>query len=233
MSEAQVRPASDPSAAVVAAILDGYGQTYASEAGFDVSTGKPAVLFELLVLSLLLSARIAASQAVRAARGLFDAGWTTPEKMAGSTWRERTDVLNACGYARYDESTSRMVGDTTELLLAEYRGDLRRLRDRSDGDVAEARRRLERFRGIGPVGADIFLREVQGAWTAFYPFADERVLRSAERLGLPATVKALAATTSRQDFPRLVAGLVRVDLARDHQRVLDLAAGRAPGAGPG
>lgn len=49
--------------------------------------------------------------------------------MAEATWRQRTDVLNRAGYARYDESTSRMLGDTAQLLLDRYRGDLRKLRE--------------------------------------------------------------------------------------------------------
>jgi hypothetical protein len=52
---------------VIADLLAGYGQTYSDEAGIRLAD-KPAPLYQLHVLSTLLSARISASIAVAAAR---------------------------------------------------------------------------------------------------------------------------------------------------------------------
>lgn len=134
-----------------------------------------------------------------------------------------TDVLNASGYARYDESTSRMLGDTSEHLLDEYGGDLRKLREAARRDPGEERKRIKAFKGIGDVGADIFFREVQVVWEEWRPFADERSLRIAGRLGLPDTAQGLADCVSRKDFPRLVAALVRTGLADDLDQVRESA----------
>ncbi len=51
--------------------------------------------------------------------------------MAAASWADRAEVLNGAGYARYDERTSTMLGQTAELLLRDYGGDLRRLRERA------------------------------------------------------------------------------------------------------
>jgi endonuclease III len=137
--------------------------TFAEEAGISLRD-KPAPLFQLLCLTLLASARIRSSVAVAAARSLFEQGWTTPAKLAASTWEQRTKVLNSAGYARYDESTARMLADTTNLLLTRWHGDLRRLRDEAGRDPQRIHQLLQDFKGIGPVGATIFLREAQVVW---------------------------------------------------------------------
>lgn len=198
-------------------LLDRHGRTYAEELGIDVRANTPAPLFRLLCFSLLAAARISADIAVSAAKALADAGLNTVESMADSTWRQRTDILNASGYARYDESTSRTLGDTAELLAERYGGDLRELRARADGDRAVLRELVTECKGIGDVGADIFFREVQAAWTELHPFADDRALAVARRLRLGDDADALAAKVDQRDFPRLVAALVRVGLAGDDE----------------
>jgi hypothetical protein len=87
-----------------------------------------------------LSARIGAGQAVKAAHALTEAGWTTADNLAATSWRERVRVLNRHGYARYDERTTSMLGDACELLLDRYRGDLRRLRTEAGQDPRQERR---------------------------------------------------------------------------------------------
>jgi endonuclease III len=206
---------------IVDALLERHGRTYSSEAGIKLDGNTPAPLFQLLCLSLMLSARISADLAVAASRALQDAGWTTPDKMADSTWEQRTKVLNESGYARYDERTSRMLGETVDTLLDTYGGDLRRLRDAADRDPAEERRLLQDFSGIGEVGASIFSREVQLVWDEQYPFADDRTLESAERLGLGDDVSALKRHADGvEQFTTLVAALVRCGIADDHDEVV-------------
>lgn len=206
--------------AVVRTLLHRHGTTFAEELGINVARNTPSPLFRLLCVSLLLSARIRGSIAMDAARALAREGLTTPEKMAGATWERRTKILNRSGYARYDERTSRMLGETADMILDRYGGDLRRLRDTADRDPARERALLKELKGIGDAGADIFLREVQGAWTEVAPFADRRALAAAAKLGLGDDADALARHVPTKDLPRLVAALVRVDVAGDHDEVL-------------
>jgi len=215
--------AKPPHATVEHALLDRHGQTYAEELGIDLSRGLPSALFRLLCAAILFSARIGAKQGVSAARALFDQGWTTADKLAATTWEERVRVLNRHGYARYDERTATMLGDTCELLLDRYDGDLRKLRQAAERDPRRERQLLGEVKGIGNVGVDIFFREVQVAWEELFPFADRRALEQAERLGLPGDAGALARGHDRRTFARLVAALVRSALAKDTDAVLETA----------
>jgi endonuclease III len=204
-------------------ILEAYGRSYAEQIGIRLKN-TPAPLYQLLNAALLLSARIRADNAVQAARALIEAKLTTPQKMAEATWQDRVDVITWHGYKRYDERTATMLGDTAEILLERYGGDLRQLRDEANRDVDAEHRLLQQFKGVGKVGADIFLREVQSVWDEAYPYLDARVARVAGKVGLPDQPRALARLVDRQDFPRLVAGLVRIDLANAHQQVREQAA---------
>jgi hypothetical protein len=199
------------------ALLDRYGRTYADELRIDVAKGTPAPLFRLLCAAALMSARIDAGIATEAARNLARRGWRSPRKLAESTWEQRVEALNAAGYTRYQERTATILGDLTEHLLERWRGDLRRLRDEAGRDPKAERELLREFKGVGDVGVDIFFREAQVAWEELYPFADRRALDAAARLKLPKDAKRLAKLAgSRDEYARLVAGLVRVELADDY-----------------
>ena len=213
-------------ARIVEALLERHGRTYAAEVGIDVGKGTPSVLYRWLCAATLLSARISAGAAMAAAKALAQQGWTTAEKMAAATWEERTRTLNRAGYARYDESTSRMLGDTASMLLEKYGGDLRKLRAAAEHAPERERALLKECKGMGEVGADIFCREAQIAWDELYPFADRRALEAARRLGLEDDPAQLAKRVPREDFPRLVAALVRAGLAKDLDRVRAAAAQR-------
>lgn len=201
---------------VVQDLLERHGTTYAEECGIELRD-EPAPLFQLLVMTVLMSKRIGAAQAVKATRALLDAGWTTPERLAASSASRRVSVLNRSGYARYDISASRTLGEVVEQVQSAYGGDLRLLREGAEGDVVELQRRLQQFTGIGPVGADIFLREVQVVWLDVRPFVDRRAHASAQNLGLPTEPRKLAELVPTDDLPRLVAALVRVSFASRHR----------------
>jgi endonuclease III len=211
--------AADPQR-IVEVLLHRHGETYAEALSIELAQGTPSALFQWLCAALLFSARIRADTALAAARALFREGLTTAENMASATWEERTRILNRAGYARYDESTSRMLGETSRMILDLYRGDLRNLREAADRNPQEERRLLEQFKGIGDVGADIFMREVQLVWDELYPFADRRALRAAQKLGLGADAQALARRVEASQFPRLVAALVRTDLGKHYKEIL-------------
>jgi endonuclease III len=215
-----------PKRALVDALLDRHGRTYAEELRINVAKGTPSPLFRLLCAAMLMSARISASIATEAARGLARRGWRTSAKLAASSWDERVEALNRAGYTRYQERTATMLGELAELLEERYGGDLRRLRDAADRDPEGERRLLKQFKGVGDVGVDIFFREVQVSWPELRPFADRRALDAASRLGLGKDVRALARLCGDGDVARLVAALVRVELEDDYDGVREAARGR-------
>ncbi len=205
-------------------LVERQGRTYAEEAGIRLAD-RPAPLYQLLVLTALLSTRIRAGVAVAAARELFAAGCRTPQGTARTSWQERVDALGRAHYRRYDERTATMVGRAAEVCLTRWGGDLRRLHREADGDRSRLRRLLTEFPGIGPTGADIFLREAQAVWTELRPYADRRVAGAADRLGLPSTPDRLAGLVGGDEFPRLASALVRVSLGGESVDALTRAAG--------
>ena len=190
------------------ALVEAHGRTYADEAGIRLKD-TPQPLYRLLVLSHLLSARIRGSIAVATARALYDAGLRNPRRMADADWQERVDALGRGGYRRYDERTATQLGEAAGLLTERWGGDLRRLREEADGDLAEVRRLLREFPGMGPTGADIFLREAQLVWPEAGPTLDRKALQGAERLGLPSDPDRLLGLAGTTEPAVLAAALVR------------------------
>ncbi|KES09010.1 endonuclease [Streptomyces toyocaensis] len=204
----------DEGRAVVRALLDTHGETYAAEAGIGLRN-TPQPLYRLLVLAHLLSARIKGSIAVASARAVYEAGLGDPRRMAGAGRQDRVDALGRGGYQRYDERTAAQLGDAAGLLNERWGGDLRGLRAEADGDVGELRRLLQEFPGIGPVGADIFLREVQLVWPEAAPLLDGKALQGARRLGLPQDPERLLGLARGTEPAVLAAALVRAAIDKD------------------
>ncbi|MCF1593631.1 endonuclease [Streptomyces muensis] len=199
---------------VVRELVRAHGQTFAEEAGIKLKD-TPQPLYRLLVLAHLLSARIRGSVAVDSTRALYDAGLRDPRRMADADWQERVDALGRGGYRRYDERTATQLGDAAELLTDRWGGDLRRLRDEADGDVAELRRLLQEFPGLGPAGVDIFLREAQRVWPEVAPYLDDKALSGAQRLGLPKDPDRLTDLAKDTEPAVLAAALVRAALDKE------------------
>jgi hypothetical protein len=67
---------------------------------------------------------------------------------------------------------------------------------------------------VGPVGASIFLREVQEVWPAVAPYVDAKVTSGAYRVRLPGDRESLTGLLAASGQPaRLAAALVRVSLS--------------------
>jgi hypothetical protein len=205
---------------VVQVLLNRHGRLFSEALGLDLRPGCASALFQWLCASLLLGSRIRETAAQQAAEALLRQGWTTAERMAASTWEQRTRVLNRSGYARYDESTSRRLGDMAQMLLNRYGGDLCNLREAAQCAPQEERRLLKEFKGIGDVRVDIFFREVQLVWDELYPFADRRAVHAASDLGLGNDAETLAHLVDPPEFARLVAALVRCDLGKHAAEIL-------------
>lgn len=207
-------------------LLRSYGQTYAHEAGIRLAD-RPAPLYQLLVMSMLLSTRISAGIALAATRELREAGYTTAARMRAASWQDRVDALGRAHYRRYDESTATRLGDGAELVIERYGGDLRRLAAQADGERSRAASLLQETPGIGPVGADIFLREVQAVWPWVRPYAGERVARAAKQFGLPGSADGLAKVAGTDDLARVSAAIIRASLDRSRRPAGSARSGRA------
>lgn len=194
---------------IVTLLLKRHGVTFAEESGIDVRDNSPSSLFSLLCLAVLCSARISHRTALQAAKALRAKRWTTAKSMAASTWKQRAQTLNRAGYARFDERTATMLGETAEMALELYGGDLRKLRAKAGRSQEKERGLLKEFKGIGETGADIFLREVQVIWPEVFPFADQKALDGAKALGLPHDAAALGKLVrGKRRYAQLISALV-------------------------
>ncbi|WP_209325557.1 endonuclease [Brevibacterium renqingii] len=200
-------------------LVDKHGRTFAAEASITLRD-KPAPLWQLLVLTLLLSTRISSEIALATARELFSASWRTPQHLRESTWQQRVDALGRGGYRRYDESTATRLDEAAALLMDRWSGDLRRLRDEAEADSSRLSSLLQEFTGIGPTGADIFLREAQAVWPQVRPLVDPLVRKGAKAAELPEEARALAELVGEDEFANLASALVRI--ARDPALLDDL-----------
>ena len=213
---------------VVTALLARHGTSFSEAAGVDVTHATPASTWSWYLTCLLLSARISSDLAIRASHAYLRTIGRGVRATAEASWQHRVDVLNANGYARYDERTSAMLGDTAEAVLDRYGGDLRRLRHEADGDPGRIHRLLQQFKGVGRVGADIFCREVQVVWTELAPFVDDAAAAIADRLGLGRRPATVLRGVDRPDVPRFLAALVRAERSDDLAAVRS---GRPPSPG--
>jgi transposase len=195
--------------ATVRSLLRRHGRTYCEQAGFALRD-KPSPLFQLLVLAMLLAKPISAEIATAACGELRRIGVRTARGALRTTWQQRVDALGRAHYRRYDESTSTRVEQAANVVLERWGGDLRRLAAEAEQDSAAAAGLLTAVPGIGPTGADIFLREAQRVWPWLRPYLDQRVLDGARRSGLPHSRAGLARAFDGQDAAALGAALVRL-----------------------
>jgi endonuclease III len=183
-------------------------KTYAEAAGIELAD-EPAPLYQLLMLTVLLSHRIDADIAVDAARELISAGATTAQRMIDLSWQERVDAVGRAHFKRYDESTATRLGDSAQELIDRYGGDLRELARAAGEDRGQAAELLQEFAGVGPLGAEIFLREAQTVWSWVRPYLGARAARTAKDIGVPHTARGLANALGDDDLAHISAALIR------------------------
>jgi endonuclease III len=154
--------------------------SYSEELGLDLH--KPEDRFKWFLVSLLFAKRISADIAKKTYRRFEEEGLTTPEKILAAGWDRLVQVLDCGGYVRYDFSTASNLLGIMEELRETY-GDIETLHRRS-ADPRDLERRLQEFKGIGPVGVNIFLRELRGIWMKAKPKPSKMAFEAAHRIGL-------------------------------------------------
>jgi endonuclease III len=85
-------------------------------------------------------------------------------------------------------------------MLKEKYGDLERLHAESSSP-ADLERRLQEFKGVGPVGVNIFLRELRGIWEKAKPKPSPIAVATAQKIGL-----------NPEDVERYGSQLIRLNL---------------------
>jgi len=154
--------------------------TYSEELELDVS--KPEDRFKWFLASLLFAKRISAEIAKKTYHRFEDEGLNTPGKILAAGWDRLVEVLDSGGYVRYDFSTASNLLRIMKELKEKY-GDLEEIH-RQSSDPKDLEKRLQEFVGIGPVGVNIFLRELRGIWEKAKPGPSRIATEVAQRIGL-------------------------------------------------
>lgn len=196
---------------------------YSEELGIDLSFRSDEELFKWFLASALFGARISETIARNTYRAFERRGLLDPESILEAGWDVLVGTVMAeGGYVRYDNQRSTQILRNCRTLLDEYGGSLERMHDQA-ADPRDLEERFKRFHGVGPVTANIFLRELRPFWEKANPDPLPVVRELAKELDVD------LATMDRKslEFCRLEAGLIRNKGALRHiLRPL-----RRPGAG--
>jgi len=155
-------------------------QNYSDELGLDLT--KPEDRFKWFLASILFAKRISAKTARETYLYFEQEELTSPDAMLDAGWERLVEVLDSGGYTRYDFSTATKLLGIMKTLKEKY-GNLERLHVESTSP-SDLENRLKEFKGIGPVGANIFLRELRGIWEKAKPNASPMAVSTAQKIGL-------------------------------------------------
>lgn len=131
---------------------------YSTGLGIDLKSRRESELFKWFLACLLFGKPIQREVAKRAYFELKKVGIITPKAILKAGWSRLVKVLDRGHYARYDESTATKLLEISRELKSRY-GSISALikaaKNRRDLEF-----RLIEFKGIGPVTARIFLRDL-------------------------------------------------------------------------
>ena len=103
------------------AVLEAHGTLPLQDSGLaNVEEPSPDTILALVFNAMLTSARISHELAYKSVKCLLEVGYHDLEKLKGSTWQERTEVLAKGGYTRYREKTATALGELAEFVETKY-----------------------------------------------------------------------------------------------------------------
>jgi endonuclease III len=172
-------------------------QSYSKELGLDLTKAEDR--FKWFLASVLFAKRISAETAKETYLYFEQEELTSPDAILEAGWDRLVEVLDAGGYTRYDFSTATNLLGIAKMLKEKY-GDLERLNAESSSPT-DLERRLQEFKGVGPVGVNIFLRELRGIWEKAKPEPSPLAVATAQKIGL-----------NLEDVERYESQLVRLNL---------------------
>lgn len=151
-------------------LIKKYGQLYSELLGINLDSKKESEIFKWFLASMLFGKRISETIAINTYKTFEKNNVLTPKKILNKKWDGLVELLDEGGYVRYDFSTATKLLDIMKELLKKY-GSLTNLYGKST-NAAEIEKRLQEFKGIGPITTNIFLRELRAVW----PKSDVKVL---------------------------------------------------------
>lgn len=166
----------------ISTLIKTYGILYSESLGIDLKSNKEQELFKWFLASLLFGKRISEKIAIKTYNEFLKNGVITPDKILKTGWDGLVKILDEGGYVRYDFSTATRLLDIAKMLKEKY-GGLMELYKASN-DSRDLEKRLQEFKGVGPVTTNIFLRELRAAWPKSDVAVSALVKEAAKELGI-------------------------------------------------
>jgi endonuclease III len=163
-------------------LINTYGTLYYEALGIDLDSQKEQELFKWFLASILFGKRISEKIAIKTYHEFIKHGVTTPDKILETGWDGLVRILDEGGYVRYDFSTATRLLDIAKMLKEKYGGLIELYK--AAADTRDLERRLQEFKGIGPVTTNIFLRELRLEWPKSDVAISPLVKEMARKLGI-------------------------------------------------
>ena len=181
-------------------------QLYSEELGINLSKNTNAELFKWFLAAILFGARISEEIAKHTYKTFEKYHLLGPQKILKAGWNFLVNpIMREGGYVRYDGKTSTQILQDIKTLLERYKGSLKILH-RSAKDSRDLENKLDDFYGVGPVTANIFLRELRPFWSKSNPEPLPVVKKLAKKFKIDLDKFPRKSLT----FARLEAGLIRL-----------------------
>ena len=178
---------------------------YSEELEIDLSAGHDRDYFRWFLASLLFGGHISEKIAANTYRAFARHRLLRPQRIIEAGWSYLVDpIMREGGYVRYDGRKSTQILRDCEELLDWYDGSLLKLHSAAE-DARALEDRLQAFFGVGPVTANIFLRELRPYWSK----ADPEPLPVVFEMASSNAVDLTAFRRKTITFARIEAGLIR------------------------
>jgi endonuclease III len=164
------------------ALIKTYGTLYSETLGIDLKSYKEEEIFKWFLASILFGRRISENIAIKTYNEFVKHNVTTPDKILETGWDGLVRILDEGGYVRYDFSTATRLLEIAKTLKERYGGLIELYK--AAADARDLEKRLQEFKGIGPVTTNIFLRELRVPWSKSDVGISPLVKEVAKKLGV-------------------------------------------------
>jgi len=142
---------------------------YSEELGINLSKISDGDIFKWFLASILFGARISETTAKNTYKTFESYDLLEPKKILKAGWDFLVNpIMREGGYVRYDGKASTQILRNCDTLLKNYDGSLNKLHEEAK-NADDLENKLICFYGIGPVTANIFLRELRPFWVKCNP----------------------------------------------------------------
>ncbi len=149
-------------------ILRECGKKYSDILGIKLGSRRESEFFKWFIASMFFGARITEAIAINTYKEFRKRKLLSYRNMKKASWQKLVDALDEGGYVRYDFSTADDLMACMKLLGKKYGGRVSRIHEKASGS-RDLEERLLEFRGVGPVTAAIFLRDLRCVWKRAEP----------------------------------------------------------------